>query len=292
MVFNRGRSQIPPRIRPSLQGNSDIAGGIIMPVTTAQLQKLKQEHKKFATITAYDATFAHIFDEAGISAILIGDSLGMTVKGEDSTLGVTVDDVAYHTKCVRKGVTNALVIADMPFMSYFDPKSACQTAQTLMAAGANIVKLEGGAHLSETIRTLVQNGAPVCAHLGLTPQSVNVFGGYKIQGRGEHKAELLRKDALAVQEAGASMLVLECVPRDLATAITSELSIPVIGIGAGNGTDGQILVMHDALGFTCGHTPKFARNFLKETGDVSAAIKKYIAEVEAGIYPDNTHSFE
>lgn len=262
-----------------------------MPVTTAHLQKLKNEHKKFATITAYDASFAHIFDEAQISAILIGDSLGMTIKGEDSTLAVTVDEVAYHTKCVKKGVSNALIIADMPFMSYTTIEHACDTARTLMAAGANVVKLEGGAHLSEIIQALVKNGAAVCGHLGLTPQSFNVFGGYKIQGRGENEAEKLRHDCLAVQEAGASMLVLECVPRDLASQITQELSIPVIGIGAGNGTDGQILVMHDALGFTTGHTPKFARNFLQETGDVLSAIKKYISEVEVGIYPDETHSY-
>ncbi len=262
-----------------------------MTIRTSTLQKLKDEHKKFATITAYDASFASIFDEAGISAILIGDSLGMTMKGEPDTLNVTIDEMAYHTKCVSRGVSNALIIADMPFMSYSNTEDACHNAHKLMAAGANVVKLEGGAWLAETISTLVRNGIPVCSHLGLTPQSVNVFGGFKVQGRSDEAREILMKDALAVEKAGACLLVIEGVPKDVGADITKALHIPVIGIGAGNNTDGQILVMHDALGLTLGHTPKFARNFLAETGNVTEAIKKYISEVEQGIYPDDTHSY-
>jgi 3-methyl-2-oxobutanoate hydroxymethyltransferase len=262
-----------------------------MSVTVSTLQKLKDEHKKFATITAYDATFAHLFDEAGISAILIGDSLGMTMQGRESTLGVTIDDMAYHTACVKRGTRNALILADMPFMTYHDTASACENAARLMRAGANVVKLEGGAFLCSTIETLVNNGVPVCGHLGLTPQSVNVFGGYKVQGRGDDAGKHLLDDCLAVQNAGASMLVLECVPRDLAAHITEQLRIPVIGIGAGNQTDGQILVMQDALGLTVGHTPKFAFNFLKETGNVIDAVKLYISKVESGEYPAAEQSF-
>ena len=262
-----------------------------MSITVSTLKKLKDEHKKFATITAYDATFARIFDEAGISAILIGDSLGMTIQGRDSTVAVTIDDMAYHTACVRRGVTNALILADMPFMTCCDTASMCANAAKLMRAGANVVKIEGGAFLKDGIRTLVNNGVPVCGHLGLTPQSVNVFGGYKVQGRGD-AAQRLIDDCFAVADAGASMIVLECVPKDLAARITSELSIPVIGIGAGNQTDGQVLVMHDALGFTVGHTTKVAFNFLKETGNVTDAVKLYISMVESGQYPADEQSFK
>lgn len=262
-----------------------------MAITTATLQKLKNEHKKFATITAYDASFASIFDNAGIHAILIGDSLGMTMQGNDSTLKVTIDHMAYHTSCVKNGVKNTLIIADMPFMTYSNSDDACKNAAKLMQAGANVVKLEGGAFLADTIRTLVNNGVPVCGHLGLTPQSVNVFGGYKIQGKSESAAKKLLDDCLAVQDAGASMIVIECVPAALGKQISEALTIPVIGIGAGNGTDGQILVMQDALGLTMGHTPKFAKNFLALTGNVQDAIKLYISEVEQGIYPAEEHSF-
>lgn len=262
-----------------------------MTVTVTTLQKYKEEKKKFATITAYDASFAQIFDEAGIPAILIGDSLGMTIKGDTDTLKVSIDDIAYHTTCVRNGVKNALVLADMPFMTYSNTQDACINAAKLMRAGANVVKLEGGEFLVETIKCLVNNGIPVCGHLGLTPQSVNVFGGYKIQGRTEDKAKSLINDCLAVEAAGASMIVIECVPAELAKTITQTLHIPVIGIGAGKDTDGQILVMHDALGITPGHTPKFARNFLAETGDIRSAVKKYITEVELENYPDEAHSF-
>lgn len=262
-----------------------------MPITVKTLQKLKDENKKFATITAYDASFARIFDDAGIAAILVGDSLGNTIQGGSSTLSVTVKDMVYHTKCVRAGIQNALLITDLPFMSYTNVKDACKAAHKIMAAGANMIKIEGGKNLAPIVEVLVQNGVPVCAHLGLTPQSVNVFGGYRIQGREDNKAKQLIDDALALEAAGASLVVLECIPKDLAKQITETVKIPVIGIGAGNSTDGQILVMHDALGLTIGKSPSFAKNFLSITGNIPDAIKLYIKEVEDGLYPDDEHSF-
>jgi 3-methyl-2-oxobutanoate hydroxymethyltransferase len=215
----------------------------------------------------------------------------MTVQGHDSTLPVTVADIAYHTAAVRRGAPQALIMADLPFMSYATPEQTFASAAQLMRAGANMVKLEGGAWLAESVRMLTERAVPVCGHLGLTPQSVNIFGGYKVQGRDEADAERLLADALALEAAGAQLMVLECVPVALAGRITQALTIPVIGIGAGNVTDGQILVMHDAFGITGGHIPKFAKNFLAETGDIRAAIRQYIADVEAGTYPAAEHSF-
>lgn len=228
------------------------------PVTLSTLNRYKQEKKKFATITAYDASFARLFANEGIPAMLIGDSLGMTLQGHDSTLPVTVEQIAYHTRCVRAGAPNAFLIADMPFMSYSTPEQACLNAAILMQAGANMVKIEGGSWLIPTVKMLTERAVPVCIHLGLTPQSVNVFGGYKVQGREEAAAEQLKQDAMALETAGAQLAVLECVPVSVAKTITGSLNIPVIGIGAGNVTDGQILVMHDLLGLT----PN-ALNFLK-----------------------------
>ena len=254
------------------------------PTTISLLQKCKQEKKRFATITAYDYSFAKLFAEEGINVMLVGDSLGMTVQGHDSTLPVTVEDTAYHTRAVR------LLLADLPFMAYATPEQAFENAATVMRAGANMVKIEGGDWLVDTVKMLTERAVPVCGHLGLTPQSVNIFGGYKVQGRGD-AAQTLFDDALALEAAGAQLLVLECVPVELAKRITEALSIPVIGIGAGNVTDGQILVMHDAFGITGGHIPKFAKNFLTEAGDMRAAVRQYIAEVESGVYPGEEHSF-
>lgn len=259
--------------------------------TVASLQKFKNEHQKFGTITAYDAAFARIFDECEVPALLVGDSLGMVIQGRTSTIGVTIDDVAYHTKCVASNAKNSLIIADMPFMTYNNTDKACSNATKLMEAGASVIKMEGGAWLSNTITTLVNNGVPVCAHLGLTPQSVNVFGGYKIQGRGYDQAQKIIDDAHSIEDAGASCLVLECIPSDLAKRITEELTIPTIGIGAGKDTDGQILVMHDAFGLTPGHTPKFARNFLLETGNFKDAVELYLKEVANGNFPNEEQSF-
>ncbi len=260
-------------------------------VTVSSLQKLKDEKKKFGTITAYDAAFAHLFDECGVPALLIGDSLGMVMQGRNSTIGVTIDEMAYHTRCVAGAVTQSLVISDMSFMTYDTPEKACCNAAKLMEAGAAVVKLEGGSWLAPTVERLVHNGVPVCAHIGLTPQSVNVFGGFKIQGRGEEQAKKLCQAALDLQNAGASLLVVECVPASLGKELTELLKIPVIGIGAGSDTDGQILVMHDAFGLTPGHTPKFARNFLAETGDFRKAVALYLSEVESGNFPNAQQSF-
>jgi len=265
---------------------------VMKPTTLSHLRQLKTSGRKFATLTAYDFSFARLFADEGIQVMLIGDSLGMTVQGHESTLPVTVDDIAYHTAAVRRGAPLALLMADLPFMSYATPEQTFTNAAQLMRAGANMVKLEGGEWLAETVRMLTERAVPVCGHLGLTPQSVNIFGGYKVQGRDEAAAERLLADALALEAAGMQLLVLECVPVALAERITKALSVPVIGIGAGNVTDGQILVMHDAFGITGGHIPKFAKNFLAETGDIRAAIRQYIADVEAGLYPAAEHSFQ
>ncbi|WP_027711251.1 3-methyl-2-oxobutanoate hydroxymethyltransferase [Dickeya chrysanthemi] len=259
--------------------------------TISHLRQWKQEQKKFATLTAYDASFAQLFYEQGIRVMLVGDSLGMPVQGHDSTLPVTIDDMVYHTRCVRRGAPHCLLLSDLPFMGAATPEQACQQAAVLMRAGANMVKIEGGSWLVPTVRMLTERAVPVCGHLGLTPQSVNIFGGYKVQGRDEAAANQLLEDALALEQAGAQLLVLECVPVSLAQRVTEALSIPVIGIGAGNVTDGQILVMHDALGVTGGHTPKFARNFMAEAADIRAAVRLYVQEVEQGTFPDEKYSF-
>ncbi|WP_346351128.1 3-methyl-2-oxobutanoate hydroxymethyltransferase [Oceanimonas sp. AH20CE76] len=260
-------------------------------ITTARLRAMKQAGDKIAMITAYDATFATLFEQAGVHAILIGDSLGMVLQGESSTLGVTMDDMAYHTRCVANGCEKAFIVADMPFMSYSNPEQACTNAATLMRAGAHMVKLEGGDWLSETVQQLTRQGVPVCGHLGLTPQSVHVFGGFKLQGREAEQAAQIKHHAKALEAAGIQLLVLECVPRPLAAEISRMLSIPVIGIGAGADTDGQVLVMQDALGLTTGYVPKFTKNFLADSGNVKAAIETYVAEVAAGRFPGPEHSF-
>ncbi|WOH35973.1 3-methyl-2-oxobutanoate hydroxymethyltransferase [Thalassotalea fonticola] len=260
-------------------------------ITVSTLQKMKDAGEKISTITAYDASFARQFDNAGIHAMLIGDSLGMVLQGQSDTLPVTVEDICYHTSCVRNGVDNALVIADLPFMSYATPEQTYANSAKLMQAGANMVKLEGGAWLYDTVRGLVDRSVPVCGHLGLTPQSVNVFGGFKVQGRDSDKAQQMIDHAKGLEQAGIQLLVLECIPTELAKAITDAVSIPTIGIGAGNVTDGQILVMHDALGISFGKIPKFSRNFLAETGNIEKAVELYINDVNTGAFPGPEHSF-
>ncbi|WP_354624668.1 3-methyl-2-oxobutanoate hydroxymethyltransferase [Psychromonas sp. MME2] len=260
-------------------------------ISVSGLVKMKQNKQKITCITAYDASFAAIFDQAGIQVLLIGDSLGMVLQGHDSTLPVTVDDIKYHTQSVASTAKNALIIADLPFMSYATPEQTYSNAATLMRSGANMVKLEGGEWLASSIKGLVERGIPVCGHLGLTPQSVNVFGGYKVQGRSEEQADLLIKDALQLEKAGVQLLVLECVPVPLAARVSEALQIPVIGIGAGNETDGQILVMHDAFGISAGFCPKFSKNFLIETGDIRRAVALYKEQVENGTFPTAEHSF-
>ncbi len=259
-------------------------------MTINDLIKWKQEGRKFATSTAYDASFAQLFESQEMPVLLVGDSLGMVLQGKNDTLPVTVEDIAYHTRCVRAGSPNCLLMADMPFMSYATPEQACENAATLMRAGANMVKIEGGDWLVDTVKMLTERAVPVCAHLGLTPQSVNIFGGYKVQGRDQEKADRMVKDALALQEAGAQIVLLECVPAELAARITQVLDVPVIGIGAGNVTDGQILVMHDMFGISANYMPKFSKNFLAETGDMRKAVAQYMADVESGAFPDAAHT--
>lgn len=254
-------------------------------VTVATLLKQKQNAEKITALTAYDASFAKLFDTAGVDILLIGDSLGMVLQGHDSTLPVTIDEIAYHTRCVRAGAKNALVIADMPFMSYATVEQTYANAAKLMQAGANMVKLEGDEWLYEAIAGLAKRGIPVCGHLGLTPQSVNVFGGFKVQGREQLAQERMMQHALGLQAAGAQLLVLECIPAQLAKTISAALTIPVIGIGAGKDTDGQILVMHDMVGISAGYIPKFSKNFLAETGNIEQAVQKYITDVKAGTFP-------
>ncbi|MGR5160243.1 3-methyl-2-oxobutanoate hydroxymethyltransferase [Vibrio owensii] len=259
-------------------------------MTINDLIKWKQEGRKFATSTAYDASFAQLFESQEMPVLLVGDSLGMVLQGKNDTLPVTVEDIAYHTRCVRAGSPNCLLMADMPFMSYATPEQACENAATLMRAGANMVKIEGGDWLVDTVKMLTERAVPVCGHLGLTPQSVNIFGGYKVQGRDQEKADRMVKDALALQEAGAQIVLLECVPAELADRITQVLDVPVIGIGAGNVTDGQILVMHDMFGISANYMPKFSKNFLAETGDMRKAVAQYMADVESGAFPDAAHT--
>lgn len=260
-------------------------------VSTSSLYRMKQEGEKITVLTAYDASFARLFEEQGIDVLLVGDSLGMVLQGEDSTLPVTVEDIAYHTRSVKMGAKAPLLIADMPFMSYATAEQAFDNAAVLMAAGANMVKLEGGEWLLPTIAGLVERGIPVCGHLGLTPQSVNVFGGFKVQGRDANAAEKMIADAMAMQEAGIQLLVLECVPSELAASISSKLSVPVIGIGAGKHTDGQVLVMHDMFGISANYMPKFSKNYLQQTGDIRTAVKAFIDEVKSGAFPAEEHSF-
>ena len=260
-------------------------------VTSSTLMKFKQEGKKFTALTAYDASFAGAFDSEGIDVLLVGDSMGMVLQGHDDTLPVTVADIAYHTACVRRGINRALLIADMPFMSYSTPEQTMENAAKLMQSGANMVKVEGGHWLLESVKMLTERGIPVCAHLGLTPQSVHVFGGFKVQGRDADNAQRILDEAKALQAAGAQLLVLECIPATLAKAITEALIIPVIGIGAGADTDGQILVMHDVLGISSGYIPRFSKNYLKQTGEIRSAIRAYIDEVANGSFPAEEHIF-
>lgn len=261
-------------------------------VTVTRLIEKKSNGEKVTMLTAYDASFAKLFDQQGIDSILVGDSLGMVLQGNDDTLSVSIDDMVYHVRLVKKGTTRALIIADMPFMSYATTEQAYQNAAKLMAAGAQMVKLEGGDWLVETVKGLVERGIPVCAHLGLTPQSLHKFGGFKIQGREALQAEQMVEHAQALEKAGAQMLVLECVPKNLAATMSEQLTIPVIGIGAGPDTDGQVLVMHDLIGVSANYIPKFSKNFLASTGNLTDAVRAYVHDVSAGTFPGPEHYFE
>jgi 3-methyl-2-oxobutanoate hydroxymethyltransferase len=262
-------------------------------ITMNTLRNLKQTGEKFSVLTCYDATFSAAMARAEVEVILIGDSLGMVLQGHSSTLPVTTQDMAYHTAAVARGNQISLLMADMPFMSYASLDSALNNAATLMRAGAHLVKLEGGAWLTETVTQLTRGGIPVCIHLGLTPQSVNVMGGYRVQGRDEAAAQQLMDDALAVEAAGAVMLLLECVPAPLAARVQQALSIPVIGIGAGRACDGQVLVMHDMLGLHNGKPARFVKDFLANSdGGIEGAFKAYVKAVKNGQYPAEEHTFQ
>ncbi|MGI8559850.1 MAG: 3-methyl-2-oxobutanoate hydroxymethyltransferase [Luteimonas sp.] len=269
------------------------AGTPRKPMTVPALAAAKREGRRLVMLTAYDAGFARVLDTAGVDLVLVGDSLGMVVQGHGSTLPVTVDDIAYHTACVARGLTSALLVADLPFQADATPERALGAATRLLQAGAQMVKLEGaGPHKLAAIRFLAAREIPVSAHLGLTPQSVLRFGGYRVQGREAAAAEALRADARAVAEAGAALLVLECVPSPLAQAISADSPIPTIGIGAGPHCDGQVLVLHDLLGLDSGHRrPKFVRDFLAGGGSVAGAVQAFVAAVRDGSFPDAAHSY-
>lgn len=264
-------------------------------ITLATLRKYKKQGQKFSMLTCYDAAFAHLMQQAHIDTILIGDSLGMVVQGHHQTVPVTVDDIAYHTKNVSRANQHALIFADLPFLSYAHKKDAIDNARTLMQAGAHVVKLEGDASVCKIVKMLTKNGVPVCVHLGLLPQSVNVIGGYRVAGKTDAAAKKMLDDCLALQKAGAAVLLLECVPKDLAKTITQSVDIPVIGIGAGGDTDGQVLVMHDMLGVYNKQAAKFVKNFLTDaantTHDVLGAFNLYHQHVQNGNFPEDKHTF-
>ncbi len=256
------------------------------PVTVPRLREMKARGEKIVALTCYDASFAAHLESAGVDVALVGDSLGMVVQGRASTLPVTLDEMAYHTAMVARGISGALLIADLPFMSYRNPEVALESSARLMARGAAMVKLEGGdTWVCEVIGVLTAHDVPVCAHLGLTPQSVHKLGGYRMQGKSEHAAARLREQAQAVAQAGAELLVLESVPAALAAQITHELAIPTIGIGAGKDCDGQVLVLYDMLGITPGKRPKFSKDFLAGRDSIAAAIRAYSDDVRAGRFP-------
>ena len=252
------------------------------------LKQAKADNRNFATVTAYDATFARLSDEAGIECVLVGDSLGNVIQGKNSTVPVTMDDMLYHTEIVARGVNNALLMADMPYMSYGMPDQAIANAAELMQSGAQIVKLEGTEWLTEIIHFLSERGIPVCGHLGLLPQSVNKTSGYRVQGKEKESAAEILTDARSYAEAGADILLLECVPAMLAKQITEAVDIPVIGIGAGAHTDSQVLVVYDLLGLS-DHPPSFAKNYMASSNSVAEALSNFANEVREGAFPGDEH---
>ena len=261
-------------------------------ITVPTLQKMKAEGEKIAMLTCYEASFAALMNRAGVDALLVGDSLGMTVQGRDSTLPVTLAEMCYHTAAVTRGNQNAMIVADLPFGAYQQSREqAFAAAAELMQAGAHVVKLEGGAFMADTTEFLQQRGIPVCAHIGLTPQSVHALGGYKVQGKGDNAAERLLADARAHDAAGAAMILMEAVPAELGSRVTQAVSCPTIGIGAGVGCDGQVLVMHDMLGVYPGKTARFVKNFMDGQSSVQAAVEAYVRAVKEQTFPAAEHTF-
>ncbi len=261
-------------------------------VTVASLAAMKARGEKIVCLTAYDFSFARALEQAGIDVMLVGDSLGMVIQGRSTTLPVTMDETIYHCRCVAAGRERTLLMADMPFMSHISAEDALRNAGRLMKeGGAQIVKLEGGREQASVVARLAGAGIPVCAHLGLRPQSVHKLGGYRVQGREPDAAESMLRDARALQEAGADLLLLECVPAALAARVTKEVDVPVIGIGAGADCDGQILVLQDMLGLTPGRTPRFTRNFMVGAGSIQQALAAYASAVRDGSFPAHEHAF-
>ncbi len=262
------------------------------PITRATLEAMKRDGEKIACLTAYDASFASLIDAAGVEVIIVGDSLGMVIQGKESTLPVSLDDMIYHAACVARGAQRALRVVDMPFLTYVNAREAIANAARLMQeGGAQMVKLEGGARVIEAVHDMVLQGIPVCGHLGLLPQSVHQLGGYRVQGREQEAAHAMLEDARGLEAAGASLLVLECVPAELAREITRAVSMPVIGIGAGPDCDGQVLVMQDMLGITPGKRPKFSKDFMAGQSSIQDAVRAYVGAVKAKSFPASEHSF-
>lgn len=263
------------------------------PITLPELGRMKRDGEKIAMLTGYDASFAALEDRCGVDVILVGDSLGNVLQGKTSTLPVTIDQMVYHTECVGHIAQRPMVVADMPFGSYHESKEqAMRNAVRLMAVGAEMVKLEGGQVMAETVHFLVERGVPVCAHIGLTPQSVHALGGYRVQGRGDEAAARMRADAQALEQAGAALMVLEMVPADLAGQITGELKVcATIGIGAGLACDGQVLVLHDMLGIYPGKKGRFVKDFMAEAQSIEGAVRSYVAAVKNGSFPGPEHSY-
>ncbi|SIT36089.1 3-methyl-2-oxobutanoate hydroxymethyltransferase [Paraburkholderia piptadeniae] len=260
-------------------------------VTVPKLQAMRAAGEKIAMLTCYDASFAALLDRAGVDVLLIGDSLGNVLQGQSTTLPVTLDDIAYHTACVARAQPSALIVADMPFGTYGTPADAFASAVKLMQAGAQMVKLEGGEWLADTVRFLVERAVPVCAHVGLTPQSVHAFGGFKVQGKTEAGASQLLRDARAMQDAGAQLIVMEAMPTLLAAEVTTQLRIPTIGIGAGVECSGQVLVLHDMLGIFPGKRPRFVKDFMQGQPSILAAVETYVRAVKDGTFPGPEHTF-
>jgi 3-methyl-2-oxobutanoate hydroxymethyltransferase len=263
-----------------------------MRTTLTALKAMHAKRDKIAMLTCYDASFAAMLEASGVDVLLVGDSLGMVLQGYDTTLPVTLADMVYHTTCVAQGSKQAFIVTDMPFgTSQISPEKTFENAVRLMAAGAQMVKLEGGAAMIDTVRFLTSRGIPVCAHIGLTPQSVHQFGGYRVQGRESVAARQLLEDALAHEQAGAGMVLLEAVPAELASDITAQLSVPSIGLGAGAGCSGQVLVLYDMLDIYPGKKARFVKNYMQGADSIAAAVANYVAEVKNGSFPAPENSF-
>ena len=264
----------------------------MMRTTLTAIQMMRGKGEKIAVLTCYDSSFAALLEAQGVDVLLVGDSLGMVLQGHESTLPVTLDDMVYHTGCVARGAKQAFIISDMPFGTFqTSPQEAFAHVAKLMVAGAQMVKLEGGAAMIETVRFLTERGIPVCGHIGLTPQSVHQLGGYRVQGKESSAAQKLLGDATALEQAGAGMIVLEAVPALLAAEITAQLAIPTIGIGAGAACSGQVLVLHDMLDVYPGKKARFVKNYMQGASSIADAVARYVAEVKAGSFPAQEHSF-